>query len=66
MLGGLYGVAQILQTTGLAHTPASVSGFITGLYVVITPLLAALLLRTRIGSGHLGRRRARGRAGSAC
>jgi len=48
VLGGLYGVAQILQTAGLAHTPASVSGFVTGLYVVFTPLLAALLLRTRI------------------
>jgi drug/metabolite transporter (DMT)-like permease len=48
VLGGLYGVAQILQTAGLAHTPASVSGFVTGLYVVFTPLFAALLLRTRI------------------
>ena len=47
-LGVLYGVAQILQTAGLAHTAASVSGFITGLYVVATPLLAAVLLRTRI------------------
>ncbi len=49
VLGGLYGVAQILQTAGLAHTAASVSGFITGMYVVATPLFAALLLRTRIG-----------------
>ncbi len=49
VLGLLYGLGQILQTAGLAHTPASVSGFITGLYVVITPLLAALLLRTQIG-----------------
>jgi drug/metabolite transporter (DMT)-like permease len=48
VLGLLYGVAQILQTTGLAHTPASVSGFITGLYVVATPLFAALLLHSRI------------------
>ncbi|HWJ66242.1 MAG TPA: DMT family transporter [Nocardioides sp.] len=48
VLGGLYGVAQILQTAGLAHTPASVSGFITGLYVVATPLFAAAILRTRI------------------
>ena len=48
VLGLLYGVAQILQTTGLAHTPASISGFITGLYVVFTPLLAAAILRTRI------------------
>ncbi len=49
VLGSLYGIAQILQTAGLAHTPASVSGFITGLYVVCTPLLAAPLLRQRIG-----------------
>ena len=48
VLGGLYGTAQILQTAGLAHTPASVSGFITGMYVVLTPLLAALILRSRI------------------
>ena len=48
VLGGLYGLAQILQTAGLAHTAASVSGFVTGLYVVLTPLLAAMLLRTRI------------------
>ena len=48
VLGLLYGVGQILQTAGLAHTPASVSGFITGMYVVSTPVFAALLLRTRI------------------
>jgi drug/metabolite transporter (DMT)-like permease len=50
VLGALYGGAQILQTAGLAHTPASVSGFITGMYVVATPLFAAVLLRTRIGA----------------
>ncbi len=48
VLGLLYGIAQILQTAGLAHTPASVSGFITGMYVVCTPLLAAAILHTRI------------------
>jgi len=48
VVGAIYGVAQILQTAGLAHTAASVSGFITGMYVVCTPLLAAVLLRTRI------------------
>jgi drug/metabolite transporter (DMT)-like permease len=49
VLGCLYGVAQILQTAGLAQTPASVSGFITGMYVVATPVFAALILHTRIG-----------------
>ncbi|WP_110238696.1 DMT family transporter [Nocardioides gilvus] len=48
VLGVLYGIAQILQTAGLAHTAASVSGFITGMYVVFTPLFAAVLLRSRI------------------
>ena len=50
VLGVLYGAAQILQTVGLAHTPASVSGFITGMYVVCTPLLAAAILHTRINA----------------
>jgi drug/metabolite transporter (DMT)-like permease len=50
LLGLLYGVGQILQTVGLAHTAASVSGFITGLYVVATPLLGALILRTRVSA----------------
>jgi drug/metabolite transporter (DMT)-like permease len=48
LLGLLYGAAQILQTAGLAHTAASVSGFLTGLYVVATPLLTALILRRRV------------------
>jgi drug/metabolite transporter (DMT)-like permease len=48
-LGAVYGLAQILQTVGLAHTSASVSGFVTGMYVVFTPLLAAVVLRRRIG-----------------
>lgn len=48
LLGLLYGGAQILQTAGLARTTASVSGFLTGLYVVATPLLGAVVLRVRI------------------
>ncbi len=45
VLGVLYGVAQVLQTTGLERTPATVSGFVTGMYVVATPIFAAVLLR---------------------
>ena len=48
VLGLLYGVAQVLQTTGLERTPASVSGFVTGMYVVATPIFAAVLLHERI------------------
>ncbi|MFM6851764.1 MAG: DMT family transporter [Terrabacter sp.] len=47
-LGALYGLAQILQTQGLATTPASVSGFITGTYVVLTPVFTAVFLRERV------------------
>ena len=49
VLGVLYGLAQVLQTMGLQHTDASVSGFITGTYVVLTPVLGALVLRDRVG-----------------
>jgi drug/metabolite transporter (DMT)-like permease len=37
------------QTVGLQYTSASNAGFITGLAVVLTPLLAALVLRERPG-----------------
>ncbi|MER7070762.1 DMT family transporter [Terrabacter sp. NPDC000476] len=47
-LGLLYGLAQIFQTQGLATTPASVSGFVTGSYVVLTPVFTALVLRERV------------------
>ena len=47
-LGAIYGVAQLLQTTGLEHTSASISGFATGMYVVFTPLLGTVLLRQRL------------------
>jgi drug/metabolite transporter (DMT)-like permease len=49
-LGAVYGVAQLLQTSGLEHTSASISGFATGMYVVFTPLLGTVLLRQRLPS----------------
>jgi drug/metabolite transporter (DMT)-like permease len=50
VLGLVYGAAQVVQTVGIQTTSASVSGFITGMYVVFTPLLGAALLRARIGT----------------
>ena len=47
-LGAVYTVDKILQTVTLAHTSAFRSGFITGTYVVLTPILAAILLREAI------------------
>jgi drug/metabolite transporter (DMT)-like permease len=38
----------ISQTFGLRYTSAAVSGFVTGLYVVLTPVLTGLLLRRRV------------------
>lgn len=49
VLGGVYAAGQLLQTTGLQYTDASVSGFITGMYVVFTPVLMALAFRQRLG-----------------
>jgi drug/metabolite transporter (DMT)-like permease len=48
VLGLGYGVAQVLQTLGLQHTSAAVSGFVTSAYVVLTPVLGALVLRRRV------------------
>ncbi len=45
LLGLALGAGYLLQTLGLQHTSAAVSGFITGMFVVLTPLGAALLLR---------------------
>jgi drug/metabolite transporter (DMT)-like permease len=49
VLGLALGAGYVAQTFGLEHTPASVSGFITGLFVVFTPLCSAILLRRRVG-----------------
>jgi len=48
-LGLLLAAGYGLQTAGLERTTVSSAGFITGLYVVFTPLLALLLFRTRVG-----------------
>ena len=46
--GFFLGSGYILQTLGLERTGAAVTGFITGLYVVFTPLIAAVVLKARI------------------
>ena len=47
-LGLLLAVGYALQTAGLERTTVSNAGFITGLYVVFTPLAAVALFRVRI------------------
>jgi drug/metabolite transporter (DMT)-like permease len=47
---GVLGALGIgLQTAGLHRTTVSSTGFITGLYVVLTPLFGLLLFRTWVG-----------------
>ncbi len=46
--GCFLGAGYILQTFGLAHTTAAVTGFVTGLYVVATPLIAGVLLHQEL------------------
>jgi drug/metabolite transporter (DMT)-like permease len=48
LLGVIYGAGQLLQTWGLALIAPSVSGFVTGMYVVFTPILAMVLLGQRM------------------
>lgn len=49
VLGALLFVAASLQQIGLIWTSAGQAGFITGLYVVLVPLLLALVWRQRTG-----------------
>jgi drug/metabolite transporter (DMT)-like permease len=49
--GSLLGSGYALQTAGLERTSVSSTGFITGMYVVLTPLLALAVFRVRIGAG---------------
>ena len=46
-LGVVLAGGYITQTIGLDLTTAAISGFITGLYVVLTPILAWLMVRRR-------------------
>lgn len=48
-LAGLFlGAGYVLQTLGLALAGAAITGFITGLYVVATPLITALVFKVKI------------------
>ncbi len=49
VLGVLLGLGIGLQTAGLERTTVSSTGFITGLYVVLTPLFGLVLFRSRAG-----------------
>jgi drug/metabolite transporter (DMT)-like permease len=48
VLGGLIALGIGLQTAGLERTTVTSTGFITGLYVLFTPLLGLALFRTPI------------------
>jgi drug/metabolite transporter (DMT)-like permease len=46
-LGTILGLGYIAQTYGLRYTSAAISGFITGMFVVLTPVMSWVLLRRR-------------------
>jgi drug/metabolite transporter (DMT)-like permease len=48
LAGALLGAGYALQTAGLERTTVSSTGFITGMYVVLTPLIALALFRSRV------------------
>lgn len=55
LAGALVAAGYTLQTLGLERTSVSSAGFITGMYVVLTPLLAFAVFRLRIaGSAWVG------------
>ena len=50
LLGLALGLGYVTQTIGLEQSTAAITGFFTGLYIVLTPLFAWLLLRQKIAS----------------
>lgn len=54
LAGALLGAGYALQTAGLERTSVSSTGFITGMYVVLTPLLALGLFRVRVPAAAWG------------
>jgi drug/metabolite transporter (DMT)-like permease len=50
LLGLLLAGGYALQTAGLERTTVSGTGFITGMYVVLTPLIALAFFRSRIAA----------------
>jgi len=44
-LGAVLGLGYIAQTYGLLYASAAISGFITGMFVVLTPVMAWIILR---------------------
>lgn len=48
LAGALLGAGYALQTAGLQRTSVSSAGFVTGMYVVLTPLLALACFRIRV------------------
>lgn len=48
VMGSFLSAGYVFQTLGLEHTSPSDAGFITGLFVVLTPVLGALFLGQRI------------------
>jgi drug/metabolite transporter (DMT)-like permease len=51
LAGALLGGGYALQTAGLQRTTVSSTGLITGMYVVLTPLLGLAVFRARVGRG---------------
>lgn len=43
VVGLIFGVGQVFQTVGISMTPASTAGFITGMYIIIIPLLMLVM-----------------------
>jgi drug/metabolite transporter (DMT)-like permease len=48
LLGVMLGLAYITQTIGLDLTTAAITGFLTGLYVIFTPILFWMIYRKKV------------------
>ena len=46
--GAFLGAGYTFQTLGLERTGVAITGFVTGLYIVLTPFFASVILRQRV------------------
>lgn len=50
LVGSLLGLGYVTQTVALQLTTAAITGFLTGLYVVLTPLFAWFVVKQKVSS----------------
>ena len=66
IIGAILGAGYIAQTIGLQLSTAAITGFLTGLYVILTPLIGWLFIGQKLNARSFFVRRPRSKHGEPC